>query len=560
MALVMATIFGVGTANAQNVATLGEPFQLSQTTCYTYTPTTDGVLTAELGNLALFTMDGVSADSFLYTEIRGDGSEDSPYQGIGEVQMSVLEIVNTFYVSKVSWEVKGNTPYYFFYNGDLDVTLSFAAGEIGGDEDNVITDDVPFTAYNKVMQYTAAKDGLLTIKTTTYLQFQWGPYGAGLLFEDKNHDVKIDLAAVDPDASNVTFTCPVYGGVTYYLYNDQVANCQFTFSLSDMPDPSLAYLYPEPGALPDPAGELGNGVMLSFLPLDCTIGGASITYTPNNGTETTVTLKQSETGVEGDDYAQNMDKTWKFPAVTYAFLGFTPDSQHHSSDAKTWVAAKKGTEVVLTLTGVEYNGAPVTLNETGYEDGVTVDNGTITITYVQPLEEINLVSQSWPTTIYGNSLEGEADMQVSLVFNEDIKVKPEVSFAFGRQYYGGSSGETADPGDNIPADRVSIDGATININLGGFDFASYYATGEKTYTQITFFVLNIIGADNQKYVNGSTPGIQNTLTYDNGATSGVGAIESVKADDAIYNLQGVRVANPQKGQIYIINGKKVYLR
>ncbi|MCH5238543.1 MAG: hypothetical protein J1E95_12245, partial [Muribaculaceae bacterium] len=43
-------------------------------------------------------------------------------------------------------------------------------------------------------------------------------------------------------------------------------------------------------------------------------------------------------------------------------------------------------------------------------------------------------------------------------------------------------------------------------------------------------------------------------------TDGVSSIISDEDGAVIYNLQGVRVSNPQKGNIYIINGKKAILR
>ena len=51
---------------------------------------------------------------------------------------------------------------------------------------------------------------------------------------------------------------------------------------------------------------------------------------------------------------------------------------------------------------------------------------------------------------------------------------------------------------------------------------------------------------------------QNFIAFEE--TTGVKAIEvNGNADNAIYNLQGVRVANPQKG-IYVKNGKKYVIK
>ena len=56
---------------------------------------------------------------------------------------------------------------------------------------------------------------------------------------------------------------------------------------------------------------------------------------------------------------------------------------------------------------------------------------------------------------------------------------------------------------------------------------------------------------------------ENSITIETDAehdTDAVNALYRFTEDDAIYNLQGVKVSNPAKGQIYIINGKKAVLR
>ena len=44
-----------------------------------------------------------------------------------------------------------------------------------------------------------------------------------------------------------------------------------------------------------------------------------------------------------------------------------------------------------------------------------------------------------------------------------------------------------------------------------------------------------------------------------GTNTGVEEIEAEETETVIYNLQGIRVDNPQPG-IYIVNGKKVYIK
>ena len=48
-----------------------------------------------------------------------------------------------------------------------------------------------------------------------------------------------------------------------------------------------------------------------------------------------------------------------------------------------------------------------------------------------------------------------------------------------------------------------------------------------------------------------------TVYYTDSTTSGITEMKSETGNTAIYNLQGIRIDNPVKGGIYIINGKKV---
>ena len=48
-----------------------------------------------------------------------------------------------------------------------------------------------------------------------------------------------------------------------------------------------------------------------------------------------------------------------------------------------------------------------------------------------------------------------------------------------------------------------------------------------------------------------------TVYYTDSTTSGITEMKSETGNTAIYNLQGIRIDNPVKGGLYIINGKKV---
>lgn len=60
------------------------------------------------------------------------------------------------------------------------------------------------------------------------------------------------------------------------------------------------------------------------------------------------------------------------------------------------------------------------------------------------------------------------------------------------------------------------------------------------------------------YVKVLNPSIT-TISYSVGTHTGVEEIEVEETETVIYNLQGIRVDNPQPG-IYIVNGKKVYIK
>ncbi|MBQ8487319.1 MAG: hypothetical protein IJ533_06695, partial [Prevotella sp.] len=47
--------------------------------------------------------------------------------------------------------------------------------------------------------------------------------------------------------------------------------------------------------------------------------------------------------------------------------------------------------------------------------------------------------------------------------------------------------------------------------------------------------------------------------YGFGDATAISAVKTVKADGEVYNLNGQRVAAPQKG-LYIVNGKKVIIK
>ena len=104
----------------------------------------------------------------------------------------------------------------------------------------------------------------------------------------------------------------------------------------------------------------------------------------------------------------------------------------------------------------------------------------------------------------------------------------------------GASGVTV----NGNRGAVSFEGAVLTINLNATESGEY-----NIVVPAAFFLID------EESLN---PEIE--LTFTVGTTDSVSTLVNEKGELNIYNLQGVRVANPQKGQIYILNGKKTVLR
>ena len=73
---------------------------------------------------------------------------------------------------------------------------------------------------------------------------------------------------------------------------------------------------------------------------------------------------------------------------------------------------------------------------------------------------------------------------------------------------------------------------------------------------IVFFAENVNIVEKPEF-NTTVRVVEYTVYYTDSTTSGITEMKSETGNTAIYNLQGIRIDNPVKGGIYIINGKKV---
>jgi hypothetical protein len=129
---------------------------------------------------------------------------------------------------------------------------------------------------------------------------------------------------------------------------------------------------------------------------------------------------------------------------------------------------------------------------------------------------------------------------------------------------------------NVPQIYTVADGVSYAINErplanGVIQLGTYFAKdGEYTITaegiaSPVVLVDNltgnkvVLGDETYSYTFTATAGKNEMrfVIYVGEDATAIASVESVSNDDTIYNLQGVRVATPTKGNIYIVNGKKV---
>lgn len=89
------------------------------------------------------------------------------------------------------------------------------------------------------------------------------------------------------------------------------------------------------------------------------------------------------------------------------------------------------------------------------------------------------------------------------------------------------------------------------------DFSAL-ADGDYAITASGVFV---VGVNNHKITCYTVEGQTSHYTKHNGSLSGIDSIDTDESKGLIeiYNMQGIKLREPRKGQINIINGKKVAL-
>lgn len=205
----------------------------------------------------------------------------------------------------------------------------------------------------------------------------------------------------------------------------------------------------------------------------------------------------------------------------------------------------------LTVSGVESNGVPVSIDEFDNEY-VKVDNGTVTLTYSLETAPVYLPEEStWPKVFYEYWAPGDPDALATLVFDKPIASVYEASVIMAEVYQGSTNG-----GDNLNSYDLNpiIDGNKIIL-----DFAGVHREGSSKI--VTVLVNGITGVNGIPVDFGASVSLYQYINY-SATEAGIEGLYNDKSEVVkAFNLKGVK-ENPSSLSpgIHVINGQKVLIK
>ena len=93
--------------------------------------------------------------------------------------------------------------------------------------------------------------------------------------------------------------------------------------------------------------------------------------------------------------------------------------------------------------------------------------------------------------------------------------------------------------------------------VGSNDIQDFELSSPVTCHNTIAFETENIKIEEKASLSGTINMLGYIISYTTGSTTGINDIKTSASNDAIYNLQGIRVDNPVKGSIYIKGGKKI---
>ena len=257
--------------------------------------------------------------------------------------------------------------------------------------------------------------------------------------------------------------------------------------------------------------------------------GQKFIFTTSNGSEPAEIVANSNNITRNEEFSNS----WVFTAKADGTVGFK--SHRYSYINKIEILNPTSVTTTLGANGYTTFASPYPLDLTNLPEGVTAYKAKLVQEDEETIVDFDTMSQTVPAYT-GFLLEGPANAEVSIpVVEEGVEV----------------------------IDNVLCAGAKINEDING-NYAFYgmkkaTAAGEAIVFGRFYPTDVTIPADKAYLKVANTEASRLTVSF-NGETTGISTVEAVKAEaEGVYNLNGQRVAAPQKG-LYIVNGKKVIMK
>ena len=344
-----------------------------------------------------------------------------------------------------------------------------------GQAQNVVEENTPFTpAQNVVYSFTPSQSGELTINVNSFPYYYWTNKWSSCLYtsaaatEETQILISGYYSPADESYTNYFFE-GIESGQTYYFKQDFYSGNAFTFTMgSGNEGSSLTTVTPS-------TTETFNYVTLPEIQLSATGGMSSFgEITLSYGNESVV-LTPSVYGAVLNGSPENM------------FLQIGGGGYPAFKNLIATAAESGAQTFTITINDLMAGDKTVTGNLTG-EEGITVDNGTVVLTYkILPAPKYLESASTWPETFYKEWPANDAAGFATLVFSQNIQKVGNVTLIMGPFSPGGGGGETPYDSYNL-TDKVTVDGSNVLIDFTGVSRSA-------SASPVTVIVENVIGAN-----------------------------------------------------------------
>lgn len=431
--------------------------------------------------------------------------------------------------------------------------ISISLMAISAKAQDVIIQGEPFVPKKDVVfEFTPKESGILVVQTNTYAYYGWLPTGTwSFLFNDYECTSPVKCTnyseTENPQSTKYMFK-GIEGGKTYYFMEGQYNLVEFTFTMDTSDEAFTEGVLNVTPTTDEPI----NYVTTSEIHIECTSGVQSF----------------GEVSIAYGDKVQVLD-----PHVYYIFINGPSLKRFLQIGGTNGAPAFKQLMLDILAAGEHSftvtvndlkagtsadNAMLVTTDDTGME-GVTVDNGTVTLQYELLEAPQYLPMQSrWPNPFYNYWDEGDPNAVATLEFSMDIASVEEVTVIMGPVSANSDVNDAIYAYYDVPAEKIKVEGKSVKI-----DFSGEYRVGNAG--KVTVTVQNVKGTNGMPVDLGEW-GRQLTmfevLNYSNisAPSTGVGELQSDPGSSEIYNLQGLKMENTNLAPgIYIKEGKKIVI-